>query len=321
MSRLGSLKKPWFIGLLIFLSLIGVYYVARRIDWAVVGEINSWLLGVLLVVSVLYMLVNALSTWVLLRGMGYAPHFGRLYLVVTAGLSTNYITPVKAGIPVRLWLYKSLLEIPVSSGSASVVIETTLGMCIGAILSLWGIQSALRQYDIRIYLLALSIIAAGGAVSLFFYPQLLKAFGKLLPSRHADRINGWAKRFFESIKTIPGWTLVKVIFLYLVRVAARAFCLFFILRDMQVSVSVLDLVFVQSISGILGILSMLPMGIGVKDASQVVLMTQLGVPQSEALIAALIDRALWTFVPLVAGIISVNILGVNELLRRERGNP
>jgi len=45
------------------------------------------------------------------------------------------------------------------------------------------------------------------------------------------------------------------------------------------------------------------------------------VPQSEALIAALIDRALWTFVPLVAGIISVNILGVNELLRRERGNP
>ena len=111
-----------------------------------------------------------------------------------------------------------------------------------------------------------------------------------------------------------------VIFLYLVRVAAREFCLFFVLRDMQVSVSVLDLVFVQSISGILGILSMLPMGIGVKDASQVVLMTQLGVPQSEALIAALIDRALWTFVPLVAGIISVNILGVNELLRRERGN-
>jgi uncharacterized protein (TIRG00374 family) len=79
--------------------------------------------------------------------------------------------------------------------------------------------------------------------------------------------------------------------------------------------SVIDLLFIQAISGIIGIISMLPMGIGAKDTSLVVLMTQVGVPQSTALIAVLVDRTLWTLVPLVVGIISANILGVSNLMK------
>ena len=77
----------------------------------------------------------------------------------------------------------------------------------------------------------------------------------------------------------------------------------------------LDLVFVQSISGVIGILSMLPMGIGAKDASLTVLIIQLGVDRQVALVGVLVDRFLWTFVPLIAGIISANILGISDMMK------
>ncbi len=262
------------------------------------------------------MLVNTLSTWVLLRGLGYSTHFGQLYLVVTASLSTNYITPVKAGIPVRLWLYKSMLGIPVSSGSASMVIETTLGLLIGVILSLGGTQSVLQQYDVRPYLTFLAVLAACTAILVFLRPQLLESFAnKLLPSRYANRVTNWITQFLKSIKTVPAWTLGVMLILYLVRLAARALCLYVVLQDMGAAVSVIDLLFIQAISGIIGIISLLPMGIGAKDTSLVILMTQVGVPQSIALLAVLVDRTLWTLVPLVMGIISANILGVSNLMK------
>ena len=108
--------------------------------------------------------------------------------------------------------------------------------------------------------------------------------------------------------------------LYLVRLAVRAFCIYLVLQDLGVRSSVLDLVFVQSISGVIGIVSMLPMGIGAKDVSLTVLMVQIGVPHSVALAAALIDRTLWTFVPLVVGIVSANILGIARVVRWRKAN-
>ena len=318
MAKFIFSKKSWLVGLLILLSSIGGYYLARKMDWSTIGDISSSLLGTLLVVALLYMLVNTLSTWMVLRGMGYATHFGRLYLVVTSSLSTNYITPVKAGIPVRLWLYKSMMGIPISSGSASMVIEIALGLLIGVTLSLLGAQFVLRQYDIQPYLVLLSILAAFGAVLLFLRPQLVESFArKLLPSRYASRITNWGMQSLKSIKTVPVWTLAGMVVLYFVRLGMRAFCLHAVLQDMGASSSILDLVSIQSISGIVGIMSMLPMGIGAKDASLTALMIQIGVPHEVALVAVLIDRSLWTLVPLLAGIISANILGVNKLLSQE----
>lgn len=315
---LHSLKKLLLVSTLALLSLVGGYYLVRHIDWTALGNISHWLMGLLLVISTLYLLLYVLGVWVLLRGMGYSPHFGRLCLAVTSSMSTNYLTPVKAGTPVRLWLYKSLLGIPVSSGSASLVIESTLGLLVGIILSLLGAQSVLQRYDIRPYLILLSILATCAAVLLFLRPQLLESFAsKFPPSRYIARIVNWGKQFLTSLRTVPKRTLGGVTLLYLVRLTIRALCLYLVLRDAGVSSSLLDLIVVQSISGVIGIISMLPAGIGAKDASLAMLMVQIGVPPNIALIATLIDRLLWTVVPLGIGIISASVLGVNRLIGQE----
>jgi uncharacterized protein (TIRG00374 family) len=147
-------------------------------------------------------------------------------------------------------------------------------------------------------------------------PQLLDSIvKKLFPLKYVARITKWGKRFLRSIKVIPVWTVAGVILLYLLRLSVRAFCLHMVLEDLGSSSSVLDLIFVQSISGIIGIMSLLPMGIGAKDASLTMLMMQLGVPREIALVGVLVDRSLWTLIPLVTGIISANVLGVSRLTK------
>ena len=309
-------RKAWLVGIFVLLTLVGGYYFAVGMDWFILKKLNGWLLAVLLVVAALYTAVNALGTWVLLRGMGHCPHYGRLYLVTTASLSTNYITPVKVGIPVRLWLYRVVLGVPVSSGSASVVIETTLGLLIAGVLSLGGVWSVLGQRDAKTYLAMLSAVVVGAVLLLLFGRQVVHRSVKLLSPKYFDRIVGWGERFIVSLRSVSMWALVGMILLYLLRVSIRALCLALILQDAKVSVSLIDVVSIQSISGMIGIVSMLPMGLGVRDATLAVLLTRVGVPRSMSLVAVLVDRVLWTLVPLVVGGISVNVLGVRQLLGR-----
>lgn len=318
--RIQISKRLLWVSALGLLSLAGGYYLVRNIDWAIVGSISYWLIGLLLVVSILYLLLYVFSVWMLLRGMGHPSHFGRLYLVVTSSMSTNYVTPVKAGIPIRLWLYKSLLGIPISSGSASLVVESTLGLSVGVALSLLGVRSLLPPGNATIYLMALLVIIACACILPFLCPKsLIRFVGRLLPSKYVERIIDWTSRFLTSLRTVPKWTLIGVFLLYLVRLGVRAFCLYLVLLDMGASSSLFGLMVAQSISGLVGILSMLPTGIGAKDASLAMLIMQLGAPRDIALIAILIDRFLWTLVPLGLGIISANVLGVSGLMRKESG--
>lgn len=307
-------KKRWLIYPLIALSVGVLYYLAREVEWSVLRKISAPVLGITILIALLYMLVNTLSTWLVLRGMGYSTPFHRLFLVITSCLSTNYMTPVKAGIPIRLWLYKAMMKIPVAVGSATMVIETTLGWVIGTMLSLLGAQLILRQTDMWPYVTALSIFTTSFIILLLIYPQIFgSVVRKGFPSEYATRIINWGHRFLESIRTVPLWTATSVVILYFLRLSARAFCLHVILKDMGILSSVIDLVFIQSISGIVGIMSLLPMGLGAKDISLNVLMIQIGIPREIALVGVLIDRLLWTMIPLVVGLVSANVIGISHL--------
>ncbi len=65
-----------------------------------------------------------------------------------------------------------------------------------------------------------------------------------------------------------------------------------------------------------GNLSMIPMGLGVRDASLTLLLRQLGAPDEVALSTAVIQRLFAPGLPLLLGLISANILGISEMVKR-----
>ena len=67
-----------------------------------------------------------------------------------------------------------------------------------------------------------------------------------------------------------------------------------------------------------GLLSFMPMGIGVKDASIIEFLARMQTPLSVSMAFAAVDRLIWSFLPLVIGLGSGWYLGVGRLIRAFR---
>lgn len=325
----SSLKKL-FVIIILILSLLGSWYLAQNIQWDILSNLSIVQLGMLFGIACLYLIVYTFSVGVILYGMGYPSSAGRLWLTVTSSLSSNYLTPVKAGIPVRVWLYKAVLDVPVAVSSASVALETALGLWIGTILAIVGVKYVFPEVMLGSgvwLLLALLIVFTG---SLLLNPSLFSnVVLRYLPSRYSDRLDQYMQRFWWCLKNVPLWTLLITIGLYLARLVIRAFCLYTVLVSLKFDTSLPLLMFAQAISGVVGIISLMPTGLGAKDISLVLLLTQLGVMRDEAVVATVIDRILWSVIPFAIGLLSANVLSfmgiatlsqITEVNQSRRGN-
>lgn len=310
--------RYWIIAMILIFTLLGGYYAILKWDWSLLHQFDVSFLIFLLTMAFLYLIVNTLSTWFLLKSMGYKTSVGKLYLVLTASLSSNYITPVKAGIPIRLWLYKSLFGIPITSGSASLFVETGVGLIIGIAISILGAPlvfdgSLPRSFSISatVFLVIFMLIV----LFVWRIRSLRKIGNWIMPQRYLGKIIDWLREFKHSFHSMPVTMIPPIVLLYFSRLTIRVVCLYFAFNKIIPStyISPFELVVAQSMGGIIGIVSMLPMGIGAKDISLTMLLMRIGVPREAALVGVLIDRTLWTIIPLIAGVISANVLGVSRL--------
>ena len=318
MKSLFRRSKPLAIGLVLVISLGGGYYLARNLRWEALLQLGAPLIAALLALSIGYLGVYTLSVWGLLYGLGYPVHFGRLWLAVTSSMSTNYMTPVKAGIPVRLWLYKTLLNVPVTTGGASVVVESALGMLLGVGLAILGAPRLLPDQNVQGVAVTLGVGVLGALAVLLLLPQLSENLvQRVVPKRYVTKILHWESQFRTSLRAVPVQTLVWVIILYSMRLAIRALCIYLVLYASGGFINLLDLLFAQAISGIVGIISMLPTGLGARDASMALLLMNVGIPQDIALVGVLVDRVLWSLVPFGIGLLSINILSFKGLVHKE----
>jgi SAM-dependent methyltransferase len=97
-------------------------------------------------------------------------------------------------------------------------------------------------------------------------------------------------------------------------VGVRSFCAFQLFGG---SMNVVELVGISAAAFTLGSLSLLPMGLGVRDATLVALFVQAGADRDVAIAVAAFDRLLSTGVPLLLGILSAQILGLRAIPKPE----
>ena len=89
----------------------GIFLLVRAYEIPSVENPNP--LGIALIVAVTGLLIagSVAIAYCLLAGSGANRSIGQLYLAVTASTAANYSTPLKAGIPLRVYLYKRLMGI------------------------------------------------------------------------------------------------------------------------------------------------------------------------------------------------------------------
>lgn len=305
-------KRTWVfvVVLLVVLSLffIGNFIPDNQLEYSPINIV------LLLALSVLPIGLMGLGIHVILEGMGYRVSAKKLYLIITTSLAANYTTPVKIGIPLRAYLYKKKLGIPLKHGTASLAVEVFINVFIASAIAFIGVSSFFTDYNLKFF-------------SSLFFGLLLLVF--VVSALKPKRVNALLEKapLPQKIKKLGDYSLklrkgvgdVKknhmilfslITFSAYLTVAARLYLITQILGFQPVFLHIL---FAEYIAYMLGLLSLIPLGLGAKDVGLIVLLTQAGLPMEAAVSAALIQRILGTGTNLLMGTISASILGIKYL--------
>jgi uncharacterized protein (TIRG00374 family) len=292
-------------------------YLLRDIDWTLVRQTGLPYLVLILLLSALSILVYVAVVYLLVRTSGCSTTFVQAYLVLTASLSANYVTPIKVGIPLRIYLYNHFMQIPLATGFALITVEAVLGMALPALIALVGVATLFPAVEVAMPLVLIGLLGAGMvAILLIRYDRLSPLLHHLPFQRLIVRIGRFVERVQTSLHSVPPLAVIGVALLILLMLILQALRLHVVLRAFGYPVSPLALFCVLGISVTAGNLSLIPMGIGVRDASLVLLLRQFGIPDEIVLSTAVIERLFAPGLPLLLGLISTNVLGVTELVKR-----
>lgn len=323
---LSKKRYSWMFGvvivLLVVLSSLLLVYLLHDIDWKTIRQTSPWTILVILGLTVLGTLVYTTLIYLLVRGSGFHTTLGQAYLVLTASLSANYVTPVKVGIPLRVYLYHHFIGMPPATGTALVTIETLVGMLTPAFLAVVGIALVFPSIGLMTPVILIAVLLLGLLAILKLPLSTLQPHLARLPGA------GFSTRtlkFFDRVRlglySLPAIVVLGAVLLDLTMLGLQAVRLWVILRIFGPTPSPVKLLAVFTISVTAGNLSMIPMGLGVRDASFTLLLAKLGIPNEVALSAAVIQRLFSPGWPLLLGLISSNVLGVREALRMRGAEP
>jgi uncharacterized membrane protein YbhN (UPF0104 family) len=228
----------------------------------------------------------------------------KLSQVLFASHSFNYAGPLKLGIPVRLFLFKQILGIPYTAGIASLMATTGLDVLVMVALTI----------SFSAWIFIGPLVGLGlGAAALICLVGSAALYQKLHPA--PTERPSWLGRFFSELGKIPPWITLYCVLIATAKSLLNGFAGWIVLTGLGVTTSLVEFVFIYFASHLAGLLSLIPMGIGVKDMSIIELLSRTGAPASASITFVAVDRLVWSLTPLLIGLLAGWHLGVNALIR------
>lgn len=228
----------------------------------------------------------------------------KLFQVLFASYSFNYAGPLKLGIPMRVFLFKRVLGIPYAAGLATVMATTGLDVLVMII-----IVFALAAW---IYISPFAGLILGPAAVLALLS--LRALFDKLPYTRPKRPK-WLANFLSDVSNLSPFTIFLAVVISTIRFFLISLSCWLVLAGLGRATSFAELTFVYFSSHLAGLLSFIPMGIGIKDASLIELLGRMGISPAVGIGFVAIDRFIWCLIPLLIGIVAGWHLGVNALIK------
>ncbi len=301
-------KILWGLAILFFLAM-GIY-VLTQVDLTVFSQISITTLVYLIILNILTTVIYAIGVQIYLKGMGHNVSLKKLYMVINGSGTASSVSNVKLGIPLRVYLFKQILGVPISVGTASVVLETAVWFFINPLIMAIGAPVFFGAEG------WVSILAAVGLIVLIIVGfLLLPRIEALIPDRmfkiNTRKLRDFITEFRISLSAINKTKLVIGSLVMISNYLLEALCLYLIFKEFGWILNIFEMTFVIVFAYLVGLFSLIPMGIGPQDISLVYLLTKLGIPQVIGTAAAVINRLTRVVIPIIIGLISINLLGIN----------
>lgn len=264
-------------------------------------------------ILLLFLLVQILTIWyykIILNSLHAVSSLAKLSLILFASHSLNYAGPFKLGTSVRILLFNNVLGVPYTSGAVALVLSTGIDVFVMVTLvlgvSIWLYVSAAAGVCFGVILIAIF-------VALISISQKLQ---KLLP-----KLPSWLGRFLAHFIKISAPTALSAICLSIVRILLNSLAGWVILMGLGADLGFVQFTFASLSAMLAGFVSLIPMGLGVRDASAVELLGRMGTSPPLAIAFVGIDRLVWSGIPLVLGLIAGWQVGVGHIRKSLKKEP
>ena len=284
---------PWIIGV----SIVGWFY--RNHSMLSLDNVFTYPLELLLIVFAIYLVylvLSILSNIILFANWNHRVSFWKLTLINMAAGTSNYLGPMHLNIPLRIYMQKKLLGLPYNISSscklALLFIDTTI---VAAISSAY-----LLRVTGSLHYLILTLVAIVVIIAAFLSLHRLK-----LSTRYnlLNRTINFAVSTINNIRQIRFPYLILIIVLAVIKRLLSSLSTYIIIMFFAPDISFLDILVIHSLATFLGIISFMPMGLGVKDISFIEMLKLEGVAPDISLSIVIIERFIWTLIPLLIGLI------------------
>jgi len=307
-SNISTLiRRYWllFFFIIVFVFM-AVFKISFRDIWMAISPLELWQLCLLLSIFLLISLFQIIARKYLLYSLSSSAKLRNLILVHFSSMAAHYSTPAKIGFPLAVYLLNRLDNVPYVSGAAVILVELIVSTGICGIIALIG-SSYYFVGTTRILVLASLCFLSLIAILLFILFLFLKKppkGGKLF------RFIGDTHQAFTHI-TLPHlmiFLLMRVFIQLLSGINLFLLCFFF-----SSELSLLQAIVAGSSAFFLGAISMVPMGLGVREASMLFYLHHMGISHEIGLSIVTIQRLLFTGFAFVLGAIFGAILGVKNI--------
>ncbi len=221
--------------------------------------------------------------------------------------AANSTVPFPAGIPIRAVLQKKILDIPYTVSASALVIETAIAY--GCTVMMCVVTAALwlaPAMNTRISLLkgpAWMMILAGGGL------LMTAALSYLIARRFKGQVMQSLQNVLKQIFNARYEMLIIALGIVLVSYIVSLLRFEMLLKAMGLYIPPGPLLAAMIFSYLAGVISFVPMGLGVRDISLGSLLVFLGMPLESAAAAAAIDRILISSPYLLGGIVAAYVMG------------
>jgi uncharacterized protein (TIRG00374 family) len=281
---------------------IAAFYLLSSLDMSAIRSLSAMGLAVISAATLILMMLHAIGAWYILRSFGQNASVVMVFVAIVASSTISLAGDPKLGVPARLAFYKLLTGIPLSVGTAQASIETVIWL--GWLSVVAGI-SGLLAGSVEALISALILAGAlSGAVLLVAGPRLMMALP--LPASLRER-SAPLRRFLMEIresvaKARPRQIVIACIALgitYPVDIAS----VWYLAHDLGADLPIASVAHAIVTSHLAGLLSMIPMGVGIRDVTFALLLEHAGASQEVAALIALIHRLVRTVIPIGLGLL------------------
>lgn len=300
------IRKYWllFFFIIVFIFM-AIFKISFRDIWMAVSSLTLWQFVLLLLISLLISLFQIISRKYLLHSLLSPTKFKNLVFVHFSSMAAHYSTPAKIGFPLAVYLLNKFDGVPYSSGTTMILIEIMVSTIIcGIIASIGGFFYFTDQMKVLVvsffYLLIFGVLAIYG-IYVFLRKSAKKSPAYL-----------FIKNACEAFSHITVYHLVIYICLLVFIQLLGGITLVLLASFLNKSISLWQAVVANSTAFFLGAISMIPMGLGVREASILLYLKHLGITNEIGISIVTIQRLFSTGLSFALGMIFGGILGVKH---------